>query len=90
MPNDYSVVRQVRKGPKITMGKGMTRVEPDDTDSQNRSKIVIEPNDEQRAARDVEIQQRGGKLHDTIKIDPFSKHYQDKEFGQRKPPVTQI
>lgn len=30
MPNDYAMVREKRKGPKITMGKGMQRVEPQD------------------------------------------------------------
>jgi hypothetical protein len=50
---------------------------------QNRSRIVVEPSDEERAARDVEIQQRGGYLHDTIKIDPFSPSYGRKEFGPR-------
>lgn len=28
MPNDYALVRKTRKGPKITMGKGMQRVDP--------------------------------------------------------------
>lgn len=27
MPNDYQLVRKARKSPKITMGKGMSRVE---------------------------------------------------------------
>ncbi len=81
MPNDYGLVHQERQKAK-------------DPDPQNRSRIVIEPTpeqaEEQRAARDVEIQQRGGRLHDTIKVDPFSKHYQDKEFGNRKTSITQI
>lgn len=29
MPNDYALARETRKGPKITMGKGMQRVEQD-------------------------------------------------------------
>jgi len=30
MPNDYSLPHKARKGPKITMGKGMQRVETPD------------------------------------------------------------
>lgn len=30
MPSDYELARKARKNPKITMGKGMTRVEPPD------------------------------------------------------------
>ncbi len=30
MPNDYALVRKARKGPKITMGKGMQREEKPD------------------------------------------------------------
>ncbi len=47
--------------------------------SQDQNKMVIEgidePTEEQRTARDVQIQQRGGLYHDTIKIDPFQKGY---------------
>lgn len=44
--------------------------------------------EEEQAARDVEIQERGGHLHDTVKIDPFSKSFQEKEFGNRTPIKT--
>lgn len=30
MPNDYAAAHKARKGPSITMGKGMQRVEPQD------------------------------------------------------------
>jgi hypothetical protein len=67
----------------------LARQKSKDSQPWNRSQIVIEPTpeqaEEQRAARDVEVQQRGGHLHDTIKIDPFTKSYMEKERGVQKP-----
>lgn len=44
MPNDYSLVREKRKSPKIEMGKGMHQVEPGDPGTGKFSdRIKIKP-----------------------------------------------
>ncbi len=74
MPNDYELAHQERQK---------------EQEPEHHFGLVIKPppeqSEEQRAARDVEIQQRGGHLHDTIKIDPFSKSWGKKEFYGKKP-----
>lgn len=49
MPNDYSLVREKRKGPKIEMGKGMHRVE---TPEPKKDKAIIPFSDKNPAAND--------------------------------------
>lgn len=58
MPNDYVKVRQARKGPKITLGQGMKRVEPETRE--------LTPEE----VRKEEIKNRGGAYSDRIKIEP--------------------
>lgn len=52
MPNDYALAREARKGPKITMGKGMQRVEQDPMTGVTDPKKLLKSNT-QRIDRNV-------------------------------------
>lgn len=81
MPEPSYTLARAARGPKITMGKGMHRVDP-----QNASRTVIETpgvNDKTHEATPEEIRReaiknRGGLYSDRIKIEP--------KFGFKEPP----